>query len=134
MVSLPPADKFLPEEISEHRAWDLTCPVPLDNDGISAEAALGKNPDVHYVYVCIKVSYQIFASIIYFELCSALINFWNKEGIVLNLSVWRVDRDCPVKQGIWWFLCQKIRNSFYDELPHNLHFFSFCQDESGRAV
>lgn len=35
--------------------WELTKPVPLDDDGSSAEAVLGKNPDVHYIYICTKV-------------------------------------------------------------------------------
>ncbi|XP_065878032.1 uncharacterized protein [Euphorbia lathyris] len=41
--------------VSEHPKWELTNPVPLDDDdGASVEAALGKNPDVHYIYICIK--------------------------------------------------------------------------------
>ncbi|XP_027115814.2 uncharacterized protein [Coffea arabica] len=48
------AGKLLSEETSQCREWDLTFPVPLDDDGISTEAVLGKNPDVHYIYVCIK--------------------------------------------------------------------------------
>ncbi|WCJ20817.1 S-adenosyl-L-methionine-dependent methyltransferases superfamily protein [Euphorbia peplus] len=42
---------------SEHPTWELTKPVPLDvddDDGASMEAALGKNPDVHYIYICSK--------------------------------------------------------------------------------
>lgn len=35
--------------------WELTNPVPLDDYGNSVEATLGKNPDVHYIYVCTKV-------------------------------------------------------------------------------
>ncbi|KAL3505562.1 hypothetical protein ACH5RR_030944 [Cinchona calisaya] len=53
-IKLHVIDKLLSEETTERRAWDLTCPVPLNDDGISAEAALGNNPDVHYIYVCIK--------------------------------------------------------------------------------
>ena len=50
------AEKLLSEESSGHKKWDLTSAIPLDGDGNSVEAALGKNPDVHYIYVCIKVS------------------------------------------------------------------------------
>ena len=50
------AEKLLSEESSGHKKWDLTSAIPLDDNGNSVEAALGKNPDVHYIYVCIKVS------------------------------------------------------------------------------
>ncbi|KAK4755679.1 hypothetical protein SAY87_009436 [Trapa incisa] len=33
----------------------VTGPIPLDDDGISAEAVLGKSPEVHYIYICTKV-------------------------------------------------------------------------------
>lgn len=39
---------------SDH-LWELTNPLPLDNEGSSAETLLGRNPDVHYIYVCTKV-------------------------------------------------------------------------------
>ncbi|KDP27990.1 hypothetical protein JCGZ_19070 [Jatropha curcas] len=47
-------EKLLSGRVSQHPIWELTNPVPLDDDGNSAEAALGKNPDVHYIYVCTK--------------------------------------------------------------------------------
>ncbi|CDO98708.1 unnamed protein product [Coffea canephora] len=53
-IKLHVIGKLLSEETSQCREWDLTFPVPLDDDGISTEAVLGKNPDVHYIYVCIK--------------------------------------------------------------------------------
>lgn len=43
--------KTLLESSSEHQTWELTSPVPLDDVGT---AILGKNSDVHYIYVCIK--------------------------------------------------------------------------------
>lgn len=43
------------EEKSEHPIWELTNPVPMENEGSSVEAVLGNNPDVHYIYVCTKV-------------------------------------------------------------------------------
>jgi hypothetical protein len=49
------ADKFLSDEGSEHPVQELTNPVPIDDNGSSVEAVLGKNPDVHYIYVCTKV-------------------------------------------------------------------------------
>ncbi|GLT34742.1 hypothetical protein SLA2020_092410 [Shorea laevis] len=33
---------------------ELTDPVPLDGDARSVDTILGKNPDVHYIYVCTK--------------------------------------------------------------------------------
>ncbi|KAL0457548.1 UNVERIFIED_CONTAM: hypothetical protein Slati_1094000 [Sesamum latifolium] len=39
---------------SSHQTTDLTCPIPLDVNGGSAEAAVGMKADVHYIYVCIK--------------------------------------------------------------------------------
>ncbi|XP_052205537.1 uncharacterized protein LOC127810229 isoform X2 [Diospyros lotus] len=41
-------------ESSGQQKWELTSPIPLDDDGNSLEAAIGKNPDVHFIYVCIK--------------------------------------------------------------------------------
>ncbi|KAF9674334.1 hypothetical protein SADUNF_Sadunf10G0116500 [Salix dunnii] len=48
------ADKLLSDEGSEHPIQELTNPVPIDDNGSSVEAVLGKNPDVHYIYVCTK--------------------------------------------------------------------------------
>ncbi|KAL0676359.1 hypothetical protein Bca4012_004340 [Brassica carinata] len=40
----------------EASKWELTKPIPLDTEGgSSVESAIGKSPDVHYIYVCIKV-------------------------------------------------------------------------------
>lgn len=49
-------DKLI-DESSDHPACDITSPIPLDEDGTSATAILGKNSDVHYIYVCSKVSF-----------------------------------------------------------------------------
>lgn len=49
------ADKLGSEDKSEHPIWELTNPVPLNDDGSSAEALLGNNPDVHFIYICTKV-------------------------------------------------------------------------------
>lgn len=45
--------KAFVEASSEHQAQELTSPVPLNDD---TSLTVGKNPDVHYIYVCIKVS------------------------------------------------------------------------------
>jgi len=34
--------------------WELTKPLPLDDDSTSVVALLGPKPDVHYIYVCVK--------------------------------------------------------------------------------
>ncbi|GAB2236336.1 hypothetical protein Droror1_Dr00028059 [Drosera rotundifolia] len=43
-----------PGGCSEQSKWELNKPVPLNEDGSFVEAALGSNPDVHYIYVCTK--------------------------------------------------------------------------------
>ncbi|XP_060176259.1 uncharacterized protein LOC132606682 [Lycium barbarum] len=48
--------KQLSEGNSRQRKWELTSTIPLDGVGKSVEAMLGENPDVHYIYVCIKIS------------------------------------------------------------------------------
>ena len=48
-------EKLVSGESSEHPIWKLTDPLPLGDDGSSVEAVLGKNPDIHYIYVCTKV-------------------------------------------------------------------------------
>lgn len=53
-IKLHVIEKLVLEESAEHPKWKLTDPVPLDGDGSSMETALGKNPDVHYVYICTK--------------------------------------------------------------------------------
>lgn len=49
------ADKSLTDQQLETPKWELTKPLPLDDEGSSVESAIGKSPDVHYIYVCIKV-------------------------------------------------------------------------------
>lgn len=53
-IKLHVIEKLMVEEKSGHPTWELTNPVPLENDGRSVEELLGKNPDVHYIYVCTK--------------------------------------------------------------------------------
>ncbi|XP_077218615.1 S-adenosyl-L-methionine-dependent methyltransferases superfamily protein isoform X1 [Tasmannia lanceolata] len=54
-IRLPPPSKKLGfERGSEHKLRELTDPIPLNKDGSSAIAVLGENPEVHYIYVCIK--------------------------------------------------------------------------------
>ncbi|EEF43166.1 EEF1A lysine methyltransferase 4 isoform X1 [Ricinus communis] len=53
-IKLHVIEKLLSGGDSEHPVWELTNPVPLNDDGSSVEAALGKNPDVHYIYICTK--------------------------------------------------------------------------------
>lgn len=55
---------FLPERTEKtprQKTWELTTPLPLNEDGSSVSAILGSNPEVHYIYVCIKVRclYQV---------------------------------------------------------------------------
>jgi hypothetical protein len=45
-------------ERSSKQTWDLTKPLPLHDDSTSIISLLGSKPDVHYIYVCIKVSHQ----------------------------------------------------------------------------
>ncbi|CAH8362628.1 unnamed protein product [Eruca vesicaria subsp. sativa] len=47
-------DKSLTGQPLETSKWELTKPIPLDAEGSSVESAIGKSPDVHYIYVCIK--------------------------------------------------------------------------------
>lgn len=50
------AEKTLIEESTTPPSWEVTKPVPLEECG-SLEAVTGlKNPNVHYIYVCTKVS------------------------------------------------------------------------------
>lgn len=49
------AEKLASGDDSQRLLWELTNVVPLNDDGSSVEAVLGNNPDVHYIYVCIKV-------------------------------------------------------------------------------
>ncbi|KAG8499516.1 hypothetical protein CXB51_006054 [Gossypium anomalum] len=47
--------KFGAEGSSEQPTRALTDPILLDESGSSVEDVLGKNADVHYIYVCTKV-------------------------------------------------------------------------------
>ncbi|BFG14840.1 hypothetical protein CerSpe_011140 [Prunus speciosa] len=53
-IKLHVIEKLACEDKSEPPIWELTNPVPLNDDGSSAEELLGNNPDVHYIYVCAK--------------------------------------------------------------------------------
>jgi hypothetical protein len=46
------------EKSSNQNKWELTKPLPLDDDSTSVVALLGPKPDVHYIYVCVKVSLE----------------------------------------------------------------------------
>ncbi|XP_022553384.2 uncharacterized protein LOC106389219 isoform X1 [Brassica napus] len=44
----------------ETSKWELTKPIPLDTEGgSSVESAIGKSPDVHNIYVCIKTQLEV---------------------------------------------------------------------------
>ena len=47
--------KLASGESSEHLIWKMNDPFPLGDDGSSMEVVLGKNPDIHYIYICTKV-------------------------------------------------------------------------------
>ncbi|KAK7329361.1 hypothetical protein VNO77_23522 [Canavalia gladiata] len=53
-IKLHVIEKLASEDKSDHPIWELTKPVPLNDDGSSVEEALGRNPDVHYIYICTK--------------------------------------------------------------------------------
>ncbi|XP_022636136.1 endothelin-converting enzyme 2 isoform X2 [Vigna radiata var. radiata] len=53
-IKLHVIEKLASEEKSDQPVWELTKPVPLNDDGTSVEEALGRNPDVHYIYICTK--------------------------------------------------------------------------------
>ena len=44
------------EKQTEKPTWEITSPIPSSDDGNFSTSALGPNPEVHYIYVCIKVS------------------------------------------------------------------------------
>ncbi|KAG6471277.1 hypothetical protein ZIOFF_072388 [Zingiber officinale] len=58
LIIVPPLPLlFLPDRTEKtpgQKAWELTTPLPLNEDGSSVSAVLGSNPEVHYIYVCIK--------------------------------------------------------------------------------
>ena len=45
-----------PERIPREDPWELTKPIPLLEDGSFATTAVSTTSDIHYIYVCIKVS------------------------------------------------------------------------------
>ncbi|KAF3456464.1 hypothetical protein FNV43_RR01114 [Rhamnella rubrinervis] len=57
-IKLHVIEKLTSGEDSQSPLWGLTNVVPLNDDGSSVEAVLGNNPDVHYIYVCIKDDYS----------------------------------------------------------------------------
>ncbi|TVU05069.1 hypothetical protein EJB05_48219 [Eragrostis curvula] len=42
------------EKSSNQNKWELTKPLPLNDDSTSIIELLGPKPDVHYIYVCVK--------------------------------------------------------------------------------
>ncbi|WVZ92126.1 hypothetical protein U9M48_038213 [Paspalum notatum var. saurae] len=42
------------EKSPSENKWELTKPLPLDDDNTSLVSLLGPKPDVHYIYVCVK--------------------------------------------------------------------------------
>jgi hypothetical protein len=50
------ADRW--ERSSNQNKWELTKPLPLDEHSTSIVELLGPKPDVHYIYVCVKVCHQ----------------------------------------------------------------------------
>ncbi|CAL0309713.1 unnamed protein product [Lupinus luteus] len=54
-IKLHVIEKLPSEDKSDNNpVWELTKPVPLNDDGSSVDEALGQNPDVHYIYICTK--------------------------------------------------------------------------------
>ncbi|KAE9591073.1 hypothetical protein Lal_00021498 [Lupinus albus] len=55
IIKLHVIEKLASEDKSDNNpVWELTKPVPLNDDGNSVDEALGQNPDVHYIYICTK--------------------------------------------------------------------------------
>ncbi|CAA2972123.1 methyltransferase 13 [Olea europaea subsp. europaea] len=52
-IKLHVIEKLPSADSSERQSWDLTSPITLD-DGGSLETVVGKNADLHYIYVCTK--------------------------------------------------------------------------------
>ncbi|MBA0647811.1 hypothetical protein Goklo_015628 [Gossypium klotzschianum] len=71
--------KFGAEGSSEQPTRALTDPILLDESGSSVEDILGKNPDVHYIYVCTKV--RKFSTQLFFWVYS---NGYNSEPVWLK--------------------------------------------------
>ncbi|KAI7754993.1 hypothetical protein M8C21_016357 [Ambrosia artemisiifolia] len=55
-IKLHVIDKFHPGESSKGASWELTRPVALNSDGSLTEGSHLENKDVHYIYVCTKVT------------------------------------------------------------------------------
>ncbi|GKB68787.1 methyltransferase-like protein 13 [Tanacetum coccineum] len=55
-IKLHVIDKLLKGEDSKSDTWELTHPVPLNSDGSLKDGSPLENMDVHYIYVCTKVS------------------------------------------------------------------------------
>ncbi|KAI3920527.1 hypothetical protein MKX01_000866 [Papaver californicum] len=53
-IKLHVVEKPMAEGNSEQIKWELTNPVSLDESGSSVETALGRIPEVHFIYVCTK--------------------------------------------------------------------------------
>ncbi|MCL7024956.1 hypothetical protein MKW94_000016 [Papaver nudicaule] len=53
-IKLHVVEKPMAEGNSEQIKWELTNPVSLDESGSSLETALGRTPEVHFIYVCTK--------------------------------------------------------------------------------
>ncbi|KAK7274868.1 hypothetical protein RIF29_15969 [Crotalaria pallida] len=53
-IKLHVIEKLASEDKSDNPVWELTKPVPLNDDGSAVDEVLGQNPDVHYIYICTK--------------------------------------------------------------------------------
>ncbi|KAI3842967.1 hypothetical protein MKX03_020620 [Papaver bracteatum] len=53
-IKLHVVEKPMADGNSEQIKWELTNPVSLDESGSSVETALGRTPEVHFIYVCTK--------------------------------------------------------------------------------
>ncbi|XP_047317061.1 EEF1A lysine methyltransferase 4 [Impatiens glandulifera] len=67
-VTLHVIDKLLTDKSSGSRQWDLTSPIPLEDGGSSVDSVLGKNPEIHYIYVCIKGQFSILFFLLFWNL------------------------------------------------------------------
>lgn len=73
---VPPIEERI-EKSSGQKTWELITPLPLNEDGSSVAAVLRSNPEVHYIYVCIKVSsFSKFISRILYETLSTGYLIW----------------------------------------------------------
>ncbi|XP_043707914.1 EEF1A lysine methyltransferase 4 [Telopea speciosissima] len=53
-IKLHVIEKLEAERSTEHKKWELTNPVSLDEGSSSVDTALRDNPEIHYIYVCTK--------------------------------------------------------------------------------